>query len=361
MKALILVGGFGTRLRPLTLTVPKPLVDFCNLPILCHQIQALAAAGVNEVILAINYQPEVMMKELKNLEEKYKIKITCSLENEPMGTAGPIRLAKELILNDNPTGLLFVFNSDVICHYPLDKMIDFHKSHGGEGTIMVTEVEDPTKYGVVVADEKNKIERFVEKPKVFISNKINAGLYLFNTSIIDRIENRPTSIEREIFPKMAEEQKIYQMVLPGYWMDIGQPKDYLSGQTMYLDSQKDVAGVLAKGDNIKGNVIVDASATIDPTAVVGPNVVLGAGCKVAAGAKVQNSTLLAGSSVGQSSFVDGSIIGWKSSVGKWCRVTGLSVIAEDVQVKDDTYLNGTKILPHKGVNGDHPEVGKIIM
>lgn len=140
MKALILVGGFGTRLRPLTLTVPKPLMDFCNLPILCHQIQALAKAGVTEIILAINYQPEVMMKELAVYEEMYKVKITCSLESEPLGTAGPIRLAKDLILNDNPSGLLFVFNSDVICHYPLDKLIEFHKSHGGEGTIMVTEV-----------------------------------------------------------------------------------------------------------------------------------------------------------------------------------------------------------------------------
>lgn len=206
MKALILVGGFGTRLRPLTLTVPKPLVDFCNLPILCHQIQALAGAGVTEVILAINYQPEVMMKELANLEKQYNVKITCSLESEPMGTAGPIRLAKDIILQDNTDGLLFVFNSDVICHYPLDKMVAFHKSHGGQGTIMVTEVDDPTKYGVVVADENQMIQRFVEKPTVFISNKINAGLYLFNVDMIDRIENRPTSIEREIFPKMADDK-----------------------------------------------------------------------------------------------------------------------------------------------------------
>jgi len=169
------------------------------------------------------------MKKLEELEKTYGIKITCSLENEPMGTAGPIRLAKELINHENPSELLFVFNSDVICHYPLDKMVDFHKSHGKEGTIMVTEVNDPSKYGVVVADDQNKIERFVEKPSVFISNKINAGLYLFNTSIIERIENRPTSIEREIFPVMAADSQIYQMVLPGYWMDIGQPKDYLSG------------------------------------------------------------------------------------------------------------------------------------
>ena len=129
---------------------------------------------------------------------------------------------------------------------------------------MVTEVQDPSKYGVVVADENQQIKSFIEKPQVYISNKINAGLYLFNTSIIDRIENRPTSIEREIFPKMAEEGEIYQMVLPGYWMDIGQPHDYLSGQTLYLKSQSEVnKTALASGDNIQGNVIIDETATVD--------------------------------------------------------------------------------------------------
>jgi len=314
--------------------------------------------------LAINYQPEVMMKELKKYEEMYKIKITCSLESEPLGTAGPIRLAKDIILADNTDNLLFVFNSDVICHYPLKTLVEFHKSHGGDGTIMVTEVEDPSKYGVVVADDKNMIERFVEKPQKFISNKINAGLYLFNTSIIDRIENRPTSIEREIFPKMAADKKIYQMVLPGYWMDIGQPHDYLSGQTLYLKSISEsdaMKGQLATGPNIKGNVIIDASATIDPSSTIGPNVVIGANCKVGPGNCIKGSTLLAGSKVDSYSLVDGSIVGWSSSIGKWCRVTSLTVIAEDVQIKDETYLNGTKVLPHKGVNGSHPDAGKIIM
>merc|ERR1719329_145059 len=295
-----------------------------------------------------------MMKELKKYEEMYKIKITCSLESEPLGTAGPIRLAKDIILADNTDNLLFVFNSDVICHYPLKTLVEFHKSHGGDGTIMVTEVEDPSKYGVVVADDKNMIERFVEKPQKFISNKINAGLYLFNTSIIDRIENRPTSIEREIFPKMAADKKIYQMVLPGYWMDIGQPHDYLSGQTLYLKSISEsdaMKGQLATGPNIKGNVIIDASATIDPSSTIGPNVVIGANCKVGPGNCIKGSTLLAGSKVDSYSLVDGSIVGWSSSIGKWCRVTSLTVIAEDVQIKDETYLNGTKVLPHKGVNG----------
>ena len=153
MKALILVGGYGTRLRPLTLTVPKPLVDFCDKPILCHQIEALANAGVTEVVLAIAYRPEVMKEALAKMEEDYKVKITISVEDEPLGTAGPIRLAKDILTTDNSSGMFFVFNSDVICDYPLTHMIDFHKGHGKEGTIMVTKVQDPSKYGVIVDNE----------------------------------------------------------------------------------------------------------------------------------------------------------------------------------------------------------------
>lgn len=132
--------------------------------------------------------------------------------------------------------MFFVFNSDVICEYPLEKLVEYHKAHKNEGTIMVTQVEDPSRYGVVVAKENGQIERFVEKPTTFVSNKINAGLYLFNTSIINRIPNKPCSIEREIFPVMASEETLFQMELPGYWMDIGQPKDYLLGQAMYIKS-----------------------------------------------------------------------------------------------------------------------------
>lgn len=137
--------------------------------------------------MAINYQPEVMMKALAEWEQVYKVKITCSLESEPLGTAGPIKLAEKIIKNNNVKGLFFVFNSDVICEYPLDKLVEFHQSHGRQGTIVVTQVEDPSKYGVVVGEENGKIERFVEKPTTFVSDKINAGLYLFHTDMIERI------------------------------------------------------------------------------------------------------------------------------------------------------------------------------
>jgi len=125
--------------------------------------------------------------------------------------------------------------------------------------------------------------------------------------------------------------------------------------------RKDSPGDLASGDHIKGNVLVHSSATIDPTAVVGPNVVVGENCKIGPGVKISNSTMMTDSSIKSYTLFDGSILGWKSSVGSWARVTGLTVIGEDVQVKDETYLNGTKILPHKGINGVHPTAGTIIM
>lgn len=137
-----------------------------------------------------------------------------------MGTAGPLALPdayNALTADDAP---FFMFNSDVICDFPLESMLAFHRSHGGEGTILVTEVSDPSKYGVVVASPDGQIQQFIEKPQVFVSNKINAGIYLFNTDILKRIpKNTPTSIERQIFPAIAAEKKLYQMVLQGYWSD----------------------------------------------------------------------------------------------------------------------------------------------
>jgi mannose-1-phosphate guanylyltransferase len=362
MKALILVGGYGTRLRPLTLTVPKPCVDFCNLPIVCHQIKSLAEGGVKEVILAVNYHSEQMERQLKKYEAEYGIKITYSLEDEPMGTAGPIRLAKDLILKDNEEGLFFVFNSDIICDFPIKEMVQFHKNHGGEGTLMVTEVTDPSKYGVIISDSHGKIESFVEKPEVFVSNKINAGLYLFSTKMIDRIPLRPCSIEREIFPAMAKDGVIYSRVLEGFWMDIGQPKDFIKGTELYLkflEERKDDR--LATGANIRDNVMIHPSAKVDPTAIIGPNVSIGENCVVGAGSRIKNSILFTGAKVASAAWISGSIIAWNSKVGSWCRVEPLTILAEDVVVSDECHLNGVMILPHKAITTSQVTFGAVIM
>uniref|UniRef100_A0A8W4F9L7 mannose-1-phosphate guanylyltransferase n=1 Tax=Sus scrofa TaxID=9823 RepID=A0A8W4F9L7_PIG len=188
MKALILVGGYGTRLRPLTLSIPKPLVDFCNKPILLHQVEALASAGVDHVILAVSYMSQMLEKEMKAQEQRLGIRISMSHEEEPLGTAGPLALARDLL--SETAEPFFVLNSDVICDFPFQAMVQFHRHHGQEGSILVTKVEEPSKYGVVVCEaDTGRIHRFVEKPQVFVSNKINAGMYILSPAVLQRIQD----------------------------------------------------------------------------------------------------------------------------------------------------------------------------
>ncbi|XP_058028719.1 mannose-1-phosphate guanyltransferase beta isoform X3 [Ahaetulla prasina] len=299
MKALILVGGYGTRLRPLTLSIPKPLVEFCNKPILLHQVEALVKAGVKHVILAVSYMSELLEKEMKEQEQRLGIQISLSHEKEPLGTAGPLALAKELLAENSEP--FFVLNSDVICDFPFTDMVHFHRHHGKEGTIVVTKVEEPSKYGVVVCEaDTGLIHRFVEKPQVFVSNKINAGMYILNPSILKRIQLRPTSIEKEIFPVMAEEGQLYAMELHGFWMDIGQPKDFLTGMCLYLQYLRlKQPERLHSGSGCMGNVLV-------------------------------------------------------------VRMENVTVLGEDVIVNDELYLNGANVLPHKSIAESVPEP-RIIM
>lgn len=347
MKALILVGGFGTRLRPLTLSKPKPLVEFCNKPMILHQVEALAKAGVTEVVFAIAYQPQLMSDEMKKYEKDLGVKIIYSQETEPLGTAGPLALSREILQGTEP---FFVLNSDVTCSFPFAEMLAFHKAHGKEGTILVNKVEEPSKYGVVVHDEDGKIQRFVEKPKEYVGNKINSGIYIFNPSMLERIELRPTSIEKEIFPAMAADGQLYSFALQGFWMDVGQPKDFLTGTGLYLSHLKSTQPeVLAHGEGIISPVLIDASAKIGEGSVLGPNVVIGPNCVIESGVRLSNTTILEGSIVKASSWVKNSIIGWRSTVGQWSRIENVSVLGQDVHVAAELYINGGKVLPHKSI------------
>ncbi|XP_066930400.1 mannose-1-phosphate guanyltransferase beta-like [Clytia hemisphaerica] len=355
MKALILVGGYGTRLRPLTLTRPKPLVEFCNKPTLLHQVEALAAAGVDHVILAVSYLSEMLENELRKEEEKLGIKFSMSHEVEPLGTAGPLALAKHwLEESDEP---FFVLNCDITSEFPFKQMLEFHKKHGKEGTIVVTKVEEPSKYGVVVYEEDSgKINSFVEKPKEYVSNKINAGMYIFSPSILKRIEPRPMSIEKEVFPYMANDSQLYCMELSGHWMDIGQPKDFITGTKLHLNSlRRRNAEVLYDGEGVRGNVFTDPTAKIEPECQIGPNVVIGPYAVIEKGACLSNCIVMRGATIRSHSWVRDSIIGWKSTVGRWVRMEGVCVLGEDVHVKDEIYLNGARVLPHKTISASVPE------
>ncbi|KAM7262724.1 hypothetical protein ACFE04_000407 [Oxalis oulophora] len=322
-------------------------------------IEALKAIGVTEVVLAINYQPEVMLNFLKDFESKLGIKITCSQETEPLGTAGPLALARDKLV-DGSGKPFFVLNSDVISDYPLKEMIEFHQRHGGEASIMVTKVDEPSKYGVVVMKESTgEVDKFVEKPKLFVGNKINAGIYLLNPSVLDRIELKPTSIEKEVFPKIASEKKLFAMVLPGFWMDIGQPRDYITGLRLYLDSlRKKSSSKLASGPHIVGNVIVDETAKIGEGCLIGPDVAIGPGCVVEAGVRLSRCTVMRGVRIKKHACVSSSIVGWHSTVGRWARIENMTILGEDVHVGDEVYSNGGVVLPHKEIKSSilKPEI-----
>ncbi|OBA21484.1 putative mannose-1-phosphate guanyltransferase [Metschnikowia bicuspidata var. bicuspidata NRRL YB-4993] len=352
MKAIILVGGYGTRLRPLTLTLPKPMVEFGNRPMIQHQIEALAEAGVTDIVLAVSYKAEVMEALLEEYKAMYGINISCSKEEEPLGTAGPLKLAEKILKKDDSP--FFVLNSDVICDYPFLDLAAFHKAHGAAGTIVATKVDEPSKYGVIVHDRDtpNLIDRFVEKPVEFVGNRINAGMYILNPSVLDLIELKPTSIEKETFPQLVDQKQLYSFDLEGYWMDVGQPKDFLTGTCSYLSSltKRKPELMCSEGFVHQGNVLVDPSAQIHPKALIGPNVVIGPGVIVGEGARIQRSVLLANSQVKDHAWVKSTIVGWNSRIGKWARTEGCTVLGDDVEIKNEIYVNGAKVLPHKSIS-----------
>ncbi len=286
-------------------------------------------------------------------EKEYNVNIEFSIETEPLGTAGPLKLAEKTLGKDDTP--FFVLNADVICDYPFHQLAEFHKSHGEEGTIVVTKVEEPSKYGVVVhkPGHASRIDRFVEKPVEFVGNRINAGIYILNPSVLKRIELRPTSIEQETFPAICKDGQLHSFDLEGFWMDVGQPKDFLSGTCLYLSSltKKGSKKLSASSEPYVygGNVLVDPSAKIGKNCRIGPNVTIGPNVVVGDGVRLQRCVLLANCRVKDHAWIKSTIVGWNSSIGKWARLENVSVLGDDVTVGDEIYVNGGSILPHKSI------------
>ncbi len=286
-------------------------------------------------------------------EQQYNINITFSVETEPLGTAGPLKLAENILGKDDAP--FFVLNSDVICEYPFAQLANFHKSHGEEGTIIVTKVDEPSKYGVIVhkPGHDSRIDRFVEKPIEFVGNRINAGIYILNPSVLSRIELRPTSIEQETFPAMCKDGQLHSFDLEGFWMDVGQPKDFLTGTCLYLSSLTKNGSKLLTPSSTPyvhiGNVMIDPTAKIGKNCKIGPNVTIGPGVVVGDGVRLQRSVLLQNSKVKDHAWVNSSIVGWNSTVGKWARLENVTVLGDDVTIGDEIYVNGGSVLPHKTI------------
>lgn len=365
MKAVLLIGGFSTSMRPLTLTLPLPLIDFCNDSLLYHQLKALKDAGITEVIISYYDRklPPSWDESVQKHEQMLKMRITCSKEDQSMGTAGPLKHAEALITdngtNDSP---FIVVNSDVLCSYPLRDLLHLHNKHGREGTVLTTRADCPSAYGVVVCDERTgRILHFVEKPETFVSDMINGGVYVFSPAIFKRIPaGRPVSMN-ELLPVMALEEQLHSMLLTGYWVKLTNTASFIEAVSAHLDILRYMNPSLltssVDGCEIKGSVMVHPTAKIGRGCVLGPSVVVGEDCTVEDGVRLEGVTLMRGARVQSNTLVKHSLIGWSSNLGKWCFVIN-SVFGESVGVHDALIINGATVLPDKELTANirEPEI-----
>ena len=295
MHAVVLVGGFGTRLRPLTLTTPKPLLPIANVRQLEHLISSLGAAGVTEVVLAIGFKPEPFLQAFPD-GVCAGIPIHYAVEPEPLDTAGAIAFAAR---HAGISDTFVVMNGDILCDVNLADLVAFHKAHGAEGTLHLTPVEDPSQYGVVEVDDKGWVQRFVEKPQPgeTSSNVVNAGTYVLEPSVIDRIpEGQRVSIERVVFPAMVADGRLAAMATDDYWIDTGLPSTYLRSNLDLIDGTRD--RILA---SVGVNAHIHSTASITHS-VIGEAAVIDEGCVII------DSVVLPGAHIGARVRLEGSLV-----------------------------------------------------
>jgi len=327
VRAVVLVGGFGTRLRPLTSDLPKQMLPIVDRPMIEHVVGHLAAHGVEEVVLSLGFLPDAFLDTYPD-GRCAGIPLHYAVEPEPLDTAGAIRFAAEDAGIDEA---FLVLNGDVLTDLAVDELIGFHRASGAEATVSLTPVDDPSRYGVVPTDADGRVTGFVEKPPAGAApcNWINAGTYVFEPSAIDRIEpGRRVSVEREVFPAMADEGVLYGLRSEAYWVDTGTPETYLGVQLDLLDG---VRGPARSG--------VDDAAEIHPGATVRRSVI-GPGAVVAEGSRVCDSVVMAGSRIGEGAVVDGSLVGRNATIGPDARVLGLSVVGHGAEVVAGEHLTG---------------------
>lgn len=359
MDAVVLVGGFGTRLRPLTLTVPKNLVPVAGVPLIERVIAGLAGHGVERVVLSLGYRPDSFFAAFPD-DTAGGVPLTYVVEPEPLDTAGAIRFAaREAGLRDT----FLVANGDVLTDLDITGLIDFHHRSGAEATIALTPVDDPSRFGVVTTDGHGRVTDFVEKPPrgEEPTNLINAGTYVLEHAVLNRIQpDRKVSVEREVFPAMVAEGTLFAMDSPSYWLDVGLPDSYLQATTDLLDSLRRAPALRHRGPTgaprgwTLGQPVVEAGAVIDDQSLLcdGCRVaggvearrsVVGPASRLAEGALLEDAVLLSGAILGEGAVVERSIIGPGAVVGAGAKVTGLSVLGEGVVVEGGASVHAARL------------------
>lgn len=326
MKAVILVGGFGTRLRPLTLTTPKNLLPVGHVPMVERVIGHLAQHGVTEAVLSLGYKPDTFTDAYPD-GTCAGVALTYAVEDEPLDTAGAIRFAAgEAGIDER----FVVVNGDVLTDLDVTRLIRFHDASGAEATIALHTVEDPSRYGVVVTDVAGQVEAFIEKPPAdeAPSKAINAGTYVFEPSVLGRIPvGRKVSVERETFPALVGDGTLYALDGNAYWLDAGTPETYLQANLDLLP---------ADGSSVHPDADVAESAHVERS-------VVGAGATIGDDATLTEAVVLEGATVEAGARVHRSIVGPGATVGTGAELLDLTVIGAEVDVESSARHTGERV------------------
>src|ERR687889_2126416 len=356
MQAVVLVGGQGTRLRPVTYDIPKSLVPLRNRPFMGYMLDFLRRGGLDGAVLSLGYLPDPIQAYLCTKQDLDSFSVDYAVEDRALGTAGGIKNAEQYLDGDT----LVVVNGDVLTGMDLEKAIQVHKASGALATITLTSVEDPTAYGLVEVDHEMLVHRFIEKPAAdeVTTNLVNAGVYVLEPEVLDMIPaGREVSIEREIFPDLQASGRMRGHITNSYWRGIGTPRSYLaashdvlSGAVGLRDGFEylDVHPSTECGKNVRllPPVSIDEGCRISNLATIGGRTSLGRGSVVGEGAVVEGSILLDGAEVEAGAVVRGSVIGPRARVGNNSIVRGLSVLGAGCVVGEGNVLDqGIRVNP----------------
>lgn len=347
LKALILAGGFGTRIRPISCTRPKALFPILNKPLLQWILEGLAKNGVSETVLAVSRQTEFYIKNSNISQSKVKILFSCDPPNMPLGTGGPIKRAERILKDEN----FLVVNGDIFTNLNYSEIVKAHEEKEAVATIALHKVKDPSRYGVAEIAEDGCIIRFIEKPPpgTAPTNLINAGVYVLSPEILKMIPKRhKVSLEREIFTKLAEEGKLYGHVFEGLWTDIGKVEDYMEINKTLLDlyGKQDF-----KNEKVKlQKPVAFSEFSAGEGSIIGPYAVLGQSVRMGKNVRIENSIVFSRVSISDSSTINGAIIGENAIIGRNVKVGEKCVIGDHAVIGDNVSLaKGVLICPGKEV------------
>jgi mannose-1-phosphate guanylyltransferase len=325
MQAIVLVGGEGTRLRPLTESTPKPALTLVDRPFLAYMVEWLGRHGVTEVVLACGFLPDVLREALVGEEERAGVRIRYVVEPEPLGTAGAIRFAADQ-LGEELEDRFLALNGDVLTDLDLTALLHAHAERSARATIALHPVEDSAAFGLVHSGAEGEVLAFLEKTGEASPGEVNAGMYALERSVLDLIApGENVSIERDVFPRLVGED-LHGLLLDGYWVDIGTPERYLQASWDILEGRVETrVEPTAPGRFVAAGAEVAAGAAIGPRAVIAPR------CRVGEAAEVRGSVLLGGCTIGAGARVTDSILAGGAEVAPGAVVEGV-VAAEGERI-----------------------------